>query len=1811
MNTTVSPAGTSTSGPSDASAFIGEIVADRLEAVILQSSDSRVLYAMVDLGNDLSCAIADCVSRLSVADGGRIHVAVHPDLATRWLSRRLVSDNAPTRYRNQKNEGVVATLFSIPGRQLEQALQSLGSVQRINHTWILDPEKAGLWADCTLPRYTNIKISAKLTRLLRGLMESGILTSAMMLAEFCLSIRKTVTGKPKPKLWKSVSYAFPTLQLPRDCIAENAISSLMKSPASGFCRLRDSFRPCLHLRDRKGGHRVRQDMRTTLKRLTKNQEVSETNADILEDLVRDKSIRYGRWRPSQRRVAEVSWPEIRRFFNEKKVNQTTLGERTIKFLDDECPKALKQDDREVLGTLKDTSAESTPQLRNIYFTHRKHFRDKPILYKQWNALLFNKPLECKDDLLQGLVRLVGRAVSTVDDVQKYEIVVRLRNGERRSFWTKQKNVDLCGLLRDRYRGVAEILSDQLTLDFGLCWKGSWEDSEGTSGKSGRKENKGAGRSREFEFEAYLVPLSSSEKSTAKADKSNNNQEDLGSPAAQLTWKPNPKGFGAALPYDLRRVKTSGQEPAHLLRSHLPAPQGSSGSNVARPDLAQVISVTDSFGGSDGALANPTDDQNCISKWWPETLRKYSQGVLSAEQLGEGFRLFARFRDAYSAALASMTMPDGRGLADSSLVDQVREYGTLLTWLRRHARSDELVRKVWAPLLEIGTATIKGSMPSMIVTPWHPLRLLELTAKAHQAGALLKRVLASSASEAVGVEDYINDRVRSFKDTYYANTNTAVNRMASGARLLSETDQVLGYSLLQPVSSDRDLGRASRMVEKPVKEAVRKVGQIASHYLKLNPHDRSNFSVVLFDTESDDLAVAMAKHLAKKVQKQADLRCDLTITHSDSGKLHRIYEHQNRRIGRELESSLTSEAARTFLSRLRIGITSKPSEHRVHQYDLLLLHDVMGPHAKVVWHLVQGWADGIDSLQHSPNDTSRRKSLTHGSLSTSVFLTAPIQARCTQPYLDVMHDVQEGKPSSAAEHWIPAQEVEFASETVRRTLEQAHRLARWVVTYDRIVDRRVIGSDDGQLRILRYFSTPRSRYNVIVSTQMSRQELRSRLEEDVRRLRVCRDSVECKEIVQAIHERTTGLCGGILMRGSLWDNYALELIGVVVAQRELELLLRDQAEHGDHQTAMFFLDEIRNWLEIKGRLADILAVDLRSEGSGKGSIHLVVAEAKCVRRAAVRKSRKVSWEQLEETYTAIVNRFVDEKGIVDRTIWFKRLADLLVEHMAPWPEQYRLGGWSFEEWIDRIRMCEVAVDVTAHSVITVHDTAHPRNDLDLRTADGSKDRGNRRRLAQWTLGADLMVRSIRGIVKDDKGCLLHMPRAWPSTILDSDSSDPGRESSEVADAEISAEGSPTNESRVGEYGTKTDHQVPVRKRRAHQGTPAGWQPEVFEALASIGSGADGEKGQAWLQDQATRLRMALQDEQFDAPVEATRLTPNAGLIRIDGKAVDIRWLVKHQVDRLLVRHSIEIARIAPKPGHVVVAVKRRERAILHLADTWNRRTLGPGGSTPNLAPVIGEREDDGELFYLPLAGGIGGQPQAAPHTLVSGTTGSGKGILAANLILDICAFNDPRSVQVCLIDPKFGADYLWAQDLPHLRQSIVSECDAAVDLLESLVTTMEQRYKRITKARCQNIVEFNRKCGHAKQLPYIIILFDEVANWMQDKFFKKRVESVLNSIATKARAAGLHLIMIYQRADNQVMTMQLRNNLGNRLILKLGDEGSSKIALGAKGAESLMGKGHIIADVGTGRFHGQVPFINSEDAQILADAIRRAWSLDST
>jgi len=114
------------------------------------------------------------------------------------------------------------------------------------------------------------------------------------------------------------------------------------------------------------------------------------------------------------------------------------------------------------------------------------------------------------------------------------------------------------------------------------------------------------------------------------------------------------------------------------------------------------------------------------------------------------------------------------------------------------------------------------------------------------------------------------------------------------------------------------------------------------------------------------------------------------------------------------------------------------------------------------------------------------------------------------------------------------------------------------------------------------------------------------------------------------------------------------------------------------------------------------------------------------------------------------------------------------------------------------------------------------------------------------------------------------------------------------------------------------------------------------------------------------------------------------------------------------------------------------------------------------------------------------------------------------------------------------------------------------------------------------------------LPFMWVIHDEFAEWMLTEQYAKSVSDIVGRLGVKARAAGISLVFAAQRPDANVMPMQLRANLGNRLVLRVDGEGTSEIALGEKGAERLLGKGHLAAKLEGEQslIYAQVPFVDS-------------------
>lgn len=196
----------------------------------------------------------------------------------------------------------------------------------------------------------------------------------------------------------------------------------------------------------------------------------------------------------------------------------------------------------------------------------------------------------------------------------------------------------------------------------------------------------------------------------------------------------------------------------------------------------------------------------------------------------------------------------------------------------------------------------------------------------------------------------------------------------------------------------------------------------------------------------------------------------------------------------------------------------------------------------------------------------------------------------------------------------------------------------------------------------------------------------------------------------------------------------------------------------------------------------------------------------------------------------------------------------------------------------------------------------------------------------------------------------------------------------------------------------------------------------------------------------------------------------------------------------------------------------------------------------------------------------------PHTLVAGTTGSGKSVFLNAILCSIMRVRTPNQVGLVLIDPK-QVEFNPYHDIPFLRTPVVTDMNKAFDAIKMLVGEMENRYSILKSAGCQNYSEFIERNPYSLLCPgRIICMIDEFADLI---LTNKKVEEPIVRLAQKGRAAGIHLVLATQRPVVKVVTGLIKANIPVRIAFRVSSNLESRIILDQGGAESLMGKGDMI------------------------------------
>ncbi|WP_102378081.1 FtsK/SpoIIIE family DNA translocase [Raoultibacter timonensis] len=339
------------------------------------------------------------------------------------------------------------------------------------------------------------------------------------------------------------------------------------------------------------------------------------------------------------------------------------------------------------------------------------------------------------------------------------------------------------------------------------------------------------------------------------------------------------------------------------------------------------------------------------------------------------------------------------------------------------------------------------------------------------------------------------------------------------------------------------------------------------------------------------------------------------------------------------------------------------------------------------------------------------------------------------------------------------------------------------------------------------------------------------------------------------------------------------------------------------------------------------------------------------------------------------------------------------------------------------------------------------------------------------------------------------------------------------------------------------------------------------LLARSSGKGSGASEADLRETAACLQETLEDFNILAEVVGWVAGPTVTLFKVDLPAgVRVSRVTALEDDIALALAAPGVRIFAPIPGtnYVGIEVPNSKRESVLLGDVLRDATEGP------LQIAIG-KDVEGASIVSDLA--------KMPHLLIGGTTGSGKSVSINAMIMSILMRATPSEVRFIMIDPK-RVEFTPYNGIPHLYVPVVTEAKEAASALSWGVAEMERRLKIFSKVGARNIGQYNAKVQRgdvgdeeAKELPYIVIIIDELADLMMN--VGKEVEFSIARIAQLARAAGIHLIVATQRPSTNVVTGLIKANITNRIAFNVASGIDSRVVLDTPGAENLIGLGDLL------------------------------------
>ncbi len=364
--------------------------------------------------------------------------------------------------------------------------------------------------------------------------------------------------------------------------------------------------------------------------------------------------------------------------------------------------------------------------------------------------------------------------------------------------------------------------------------------------------------------------------------------------------------------------------------------------------------------------------------------------------------------------------------------------------------------------------------------------------------------------------------------------------------------------------------------------------------------------------------------------------------------------------------------------------------------------------------------------------------------------------------------------------------------------------------------------------------------------------------------------------------------------------------------------------------------------------------------------------------------------------------------------------------------------------------------------------------------------------------------------------------------------------------------------------------------------------------------DEKKGYSPQSLEALSKQLELKLADFGIQAEVMSILPGPVVTRFEiqpaaGVKASRITSISSDIARSLAVISVRVVEVIPGKSFVGIEIPNEQREMVRLRDIVASKIFEESASPLTLA--MGH-----DISGMAVVADLG----KMPHTLVAGTTGSGKSVAVNAMLLSLLYKATPEQVRLILIDPKMLELSVY-EGIPHLLTPVITDMKDAANGLRWSVGEMERRYKLMAQLGVRNLTGYNRKVKEAinngepmqdplwkpseadityyqsqgedvphptlETLPSIVIVIDEFADMMM--IVGKKVEQLIARIAQKARAAGIHLVLATQRPSVDVITGLIKANIPTRMAFQVSSRIDSRTILDQGGAEQLLGHGDML------------------------------------